>query len=69
MKFGMAMGMGMNMPMAMVPFPAFVPCSTLHNPANTAAQLPTVVNINGQYFGVYPTGHLQAEACYLPPFF
>ncbi|XP_074347699.1 uncharacterized protein LOC141686574 [Apium graveolens] len=59
MRTGMAMGMGMNM--AMVPFPAFVPGSTLQNPANTAAQLPTVVHINGQYFGVYPTVLLQAE--------
>lgn len=55
----MRMGMATGMNMAMVPFPAFVPVSTLQNPANT----------NGQYPGFYPPGYFQAEACHLPPFF
>ncbi|XP_074348231.1 uncharacterized protein LOC141686999 isoform X2 [Apium graveolens] len=58
-KMRMSMAMGMNM--AMVPFPAFVPVSTLQHSANTAAQLPTVANINGHYLGFYPQGYLQDD--------
>lgn len=66
--------MGMNI--VMMPYPTFMPVSTMQNPANRALQLPTVTDINGQYTdisgqyrGVYLPGNLYVEACYLLQFF